>query len=94
MCICGGGAEKERERGREVERGAIIEKLSGLPIPGSLPTSPHPHSASWDLLPNKLLAVKSLSQALLLGESKLRHRSPTFTISAAQAAANSWEKLF
>lgn len=67
----GGGGEREGRR--EGERGAIIEKLSGLPIPASLPTSSlHLHSASWDLLPNKLLAAKSLSQALLLGESKLK----------------------
>lgn len=81
---------KEKERGRE--RGAIIEKLSGWPTPARLPTSPPPHSASWDHPPNELLAPKSLFQALLWGEFKLRCQFPTFSMSSVQAAANSGVK--
>lgn len=83
---------KEKERGRERE--AIIEKLSGWPTLARLPTSPPPHSASWDHPPNKLLAPKSLFQALLWGEFKLRCQFPTFSMSSVQAAANAGGNLF
>lgn len=92
VCVC---VEREQKRKKEeggVPGGGIIEKLSGRPTPARLPTSPPLHSASWDRPPNELLAPKSLFQALLCGEFK--HQSHPFSMSSAQAAANSGGNLF
>lgn len=91
-CVCVWRENKRERKKKGGCRGAIIEKLSGRPTPARLPTSPPLHSASWDRPPNELLAPKSLFQALLCGEFK--HQPHPFSMSSAQAAANSGGNLF
>lgn len=57
----------QQDRGPVVHNGDLYRYLSF-----SCLMCPFPRGASWDYLPNKLLALNNLSQDLLPGESQMK----------------------